>query len=122
MILPYLIHGMTIWGNTYVTHLKRLKSFQNKAVKVIAGGQYLDDSTAQYKQLNILKTEDLYTLKVTKLMHKFYQNKLPKIFSFFYSNKCDTHTNHPFGILQPKSLYPVVSNGKNAKILQISGS
>ena len=54
MIHPYLLYGITIWENTYKTHLKRLKSLQNKAVKIIAGGQYLDDSTAYYKQLNIL--------------------------------------------------------------------
>ena len=99
LIHPYLLYGITIWRNTYKTHLKRIKSLQNKAVKIIARGQYLDDSTAYYKQLNILKIEDLYTLEVAKLMHKFSQIKLPNRFSsFFYSNKCDTHTNHPFGI------------------------
>ena len=109
---------MTIRGNTYETHLKTLKSLQNKAVKVIAGGQYLDDSTAYYKQLNILKIEDLYTLEVAKLMHKFSRKKTtPQILLCFYSNKCDTHTNHPFGIIQPKSLYSTVSNCKNAKNL-----
>ena len=93
MIHPYLLYGITIWGNTYETHLKRLKSLQNKAVKVIAGGQYLIDLTAYYKQLNILKIENLYTLEGAKLMHKFFRNKLPNRFSCFYSNKCDTHTH-----------------------------
>ena len=65
--------------------MKRLKSLQNKAVKIIAGGQYLDDSTAHYKQLNILKIEDLYTLEVAKLMHKFSRNKLPNKFSSFFT-------------------------------------
>ena len=118
LIYPYLRCGITICEKTCVTHLKRLKSFQNKAFKAIAGGQYLDDLTAYYKQLKILKIEDLYTLEVDKLTHKFSRNKLPSRFSsFFNSNKCDTHTNHPFGILLPKSLYSVVPNCKNAKIL-----
>ena len=65
--------------------LKRLKSFQNKAVKIIAVGQYLDDSTAYYKQLNILNIEDLLTLEVAKLMHKFSLNKLPNRFSYFFT-------------------------------------
>ena len=83
-IHPYLLYGTTLWGNTYVTQLKRLKSLQNKAVKIFAGGLYLDDSAACYKQLNILKIGDLYTLKVGKLMHKFYWNKLSnRFFSFF---------------------------------------
>ena len=94
MIHPYLLYGITIWGNTYETHLKRLKSLQNKAVKVIAGGQYLDDSTAYsyYKQLNIIKIEDLYTLEVAKLMHKFSQNKLPNRFCSFSTPINAIHT------------------------------
>ena len=65
-----------------------------------------------------LKIEDLYTLEVDKLTHKFSRKKLSSRFSsFFYSNKCHTHTNHPFGILLPKSLYSVLPNCKNAKIL-----
>ena len=76
--------------------MKRRKSLQNKAVKVIAGGQYLDDFTAYYKQLNILKIEDLYTLEVAKLMHKFYRNKLPNIFSSVFTpiNAIHTQTTH----------------------------
>ena len=72
MIHPYVLYGITIWGNTNETHLKTLKSLQNKAVKVIAGGQYLDDLTAYCKQLSILKIGDLYTLEVAKIMHKFF--------------------------------------------------
>ena len=84
MIHPYLLYGITIWENTYATHLKRLKSLQNKAVKVIAGGQYFDHVTAYNKLLNILKIEDLYTLEVAKLMHKFSViNYSTDFFSFF---------------------------------------
>ena len=36
------------------------------AVIAVAGRQYLDDSTAYYKQLNILKLEDLNKLEVAK--------------------------------------------------------
>ena len=92
MIHPYFLYSITIWGNTYKTHLKRLKSLQNKAVKVIAGGQYLDDSTAYYKQLNILQIEDFYTLEVAKLMHKFSRNKLPNIFSSVFTPINAMHT------------------------------
>ena len=51
--------------------MKRLKSPRNKAVKIIAGGQCLVDSTAYYMLLNIFKIKDLYILEVAKLMHKF---------------------------------------------------
>ena len=80
---------LTGFDCTYETHLKKLKSLQNNAVKVIAGGQYLDDSAAYYKQLNILKIEDLYTLEV---MHKFSRNKLPYRFSSVFTPINALHT------------------------------
>ena len=55
----------------------------------------LDDSTAYYKQLNILKIEELYTLEVAKLMHKFYRNKLPvpnRFFSSYFTLIIAIHT------------------------------
>ena len=83
MIQSYFLFWYYYWLK-YLQNPFRLTSLQNKAVIIIAGGQYLDDSTTYYKQLNILKIEDLYTLKVAKLMHKFSRNKLPnKFYSFF---------------------------------------
>ena len=104
----------------YLRHpFKKTKIPPKQVVKVIAlttcfGGQFLNDSFVYYKQLNVLKIEELYTLEEAKLMHKFYRNKLPNRFSSFYSDKCDTHTNHLFGILQPKSLYSIISNCKDS--------
>ena len=85
MIHPYLLYGITIWGNTYEKYLKRLRTLQNKAIKVLGGGRWQDHASANYSQLNILKLEDLYTYEVAKLMHKNSQNKLPKKLSFFFS-------------------------------------
>ena len=82
MIHPHLLYGITIWGNTYEKYLKRLRTLQNKAVKVLGGGRWQDHASAYYSQLNILKLEDLYTYEVAKLMHKYSQNKLPKKLSF----------------------------------------
>ena len=85
MIHSHLLYGITIWEYTYEKYLKRLKTLQNKAVKVLGGGRWQDHASAYYSQLNILKLEDLYTYEVAKLMHKYSQNKLPKKLSFFFT-------------------------------------
>ena len=85
MIHPHLLYGITIWENTYEKYLKRLRTLQNKAVKVLGVGRWQDHASAYYSQLNILKLEDLYTYKVAKLMHKYSQNKLPKKISSFFT-------------------------------------
>ena len=85
MIHPHLLYGITIWGNTYEKYLKRLRTLQNKAVKVLGGGRWQDHAFAYYSQLNILKLEDLYTYEAAKLMHKYSQNKLSKKLSSFFT-------------------------------------
>ena len=40
MIHPYVLYGITIWGNAYETHSKKLKPLQTNAVKIIAGGHH----------------------------------------------------------------------------------
>ena len=78
MIHPHLLYGITIWESTYKKYLKRLRTLQNKAVKVLSGGTWQDHASFYYSQLNILKLEDLYTYEVAKLMHNISQNKLSK--------------------------------------------
>ena len=39
MIHPHLLYGITIWENTRKKYLKRLRTHQNKAVKVLGGGR-----------------------------------------------------------------------------------
>ena len=122
IIHPYLLYGITIWGNTYKNHLKRLKSLQNKAVKIIAGRQYLDDSTAYYSQLNILKIENLNTLEVAKLMHKFSQNKLPNRFSSFFTPINAIHTRTTRLASSNLNLYiPLYQTVKMQKFFKFQG-
>ena len=45
MVHSHLLYGIVIWGNTHDNHLKRLIIFQNKAVKIVAGGQRNDHVT-----------------------------------------------------------------------------
>ena len=62
MIHPHLQYGITIWGNTYKKYLKRLKTLQNKAVKVLGGGRWQDHASAFHSWLNSLKLKDLFML------------------------------------------------------------
>ena len=51
MIHPHLLYGLTVWGNAFDKHLKRLASLQNEAVKPISGAQWRDHVTPSYFKL-----------------------------------------------------------------------
>ena len=45
-----LLYGLAIWGFTVSSHLNKLTSLQDKAVKLVAGGKYRDHVTPFYFQ------------------------------------------------------------------------
>ena len=79
-----LLCGLVVWGSTFPSYLKKLNSIQNKAVKLIGGGNYLDRVTPYYSKLNILKLPDLYKLETAKFVYRFMDKTLPQCFSVFF--------------------------------------
>ena len=87
-----MLYGITVWGNAFDKHLKRLATLQNKAVKLISGSQWHNHVTPSYLKLQILKLNDLYSYEVAKLMHKRTRKKLPISLSTFFAPIKATHT------------------------------
>ena len=81
-----------IWVNTYNNHLKRLIILQNKAFKIVAGGQRQNHAIPFYYRLQILKLKDLYKYEVAKLMHKHSRKKLPKRINCHFTPVRAVHT------------------------------
>ena len=48
-----LLYGLLVWGSTYPSHLKKLMSLQNKAVKLIGGGHPRDSASPYFSKFNI---------------------------------------------------------------------
>ena len=59
-ILPYLTYNVHHWGNTNDDHLKPLVLTQKRIVRCIADADYLAHTTPIFRQLGILKLEDVY--------------------------------------------------------------
>ena len=56
---PFLSYGIIIWGATYPTYIKRLKSLRNRAVQAVAICHYRDEVKPFYNQSKILQIGDL---------------------------------------------------------------
>ena len=85
MVHSHLLYGLVVRGSTFPSYLKRLNSIQNKAVKLIGGGNYLDRAAMLYSsKLNFLKLPDIYKLKTAKFVYRFMHNTLPQSFSDFF--------------------------------------
>ena len=59
MIYPHLLYGIVIWGSTFEPFPGKSSAVQNKVLKIIAGGNRLDNTTQHFVKLNILIFDDL---------------------------------------------------------------
>ena len=89
LFYPHLLYGLVAWGSTFPTYLHKFASIQNKAVKLIGGGHFLESSTHFYAKLKILKILDLYIFETSKLVHDYMNRKLPLSFSDYFNKSCD---------------------------------
>ena len=55
-----MTYGLLQWGNQ-VAQLSKLKK---KSIRLITGSEYLAHSETLFKELELLKIEDLYKLKI----------------------------------------------------------
>ena len=85
MVHSHLLYGLVVWGSTFPSYLKKLNSIQNKVVKLIGGGNYLDRANPYYSKLNLLKLPDLYEFETAKFVCRFMHNILPQSFSDFFA-------------------------------------
>ena len=62
-------YEILVWGNTYKSILQALFILQKNTIRIITFSNFDDQSSRLFKQLNIIKMNDLVTLK---------RNSLPK--------------------------------------------
>ena len=51
LIHPLLTYGIVVWGSTYPSYLSKLKTLQNKTMRIISGSHYCDEANPIYKNL-----------------------------------------------------------------------
>ena len=59
IIHPYILYCLPIFGSTYAVHLHPLKVLQNRAIRIITGGNFYSNLNQLYKTAFILKIDDL---------------------------------------------------------------
>ena len=84
LVHPFLSYGIIIWGTTYPTYIKRLKSLQNRAIRAVARCHYRDQVKLFYNQFKILQIDDLLKYEIAKFVHCIITNKTPNSFRNYF--------------------------------------
>ena len=73
----YLSYGIIIRGSTYKSHLGRLSSLQNKAIRVFGGAEWNESSSSLRHKFKLLKIHGIYKSELAKFMHYEQSKTLP---------------------------------------------
>lgn len=88
LILPNINYGLLCWGY----QSSKLMNLQKKAIRTIINAKYNAHTDPIFKQLDLLKITDIYTISKLKFFFKIVHNMLPSYFltNFVVFNR-DTH-------------------------------
>ena len=87
LILPHLYYCILTWGFNHF----RVFALQKKAVRCICGAKYNAHTDPLFKDLSILKIQDIFILQCLKFYHKFSHKQLPVYFNKFFKRNSDVH-------------------------------
>ena len=82
LFIPHINYGSLLWGQVG----ESLDTIQKKAIRTITYSLYIAHSEPLLKELNLLKVQDLFQLKILKFLFKLYHNKLPLYFNIYRSD------------------------------------
>ena len=106
MFVPHLNYGSLLWGHNFDT----VSKLQKKVVRTITNSAYIAPSEPILKRLSLLKVEDMYELKILKILYKLYANDFPRYFDVYrpHLNKIETPyalRPHPLPVPQVAHVY-----------------
>lgn len=92
LIHPHLTYCNIIWGLARKKHTNKLLVLQKKAIRVVAKAGYNVHSPPLFRNLGILKLDDLYKQQLNKFVYLYSTNNLPLPLTYIYDINASIHT------------------------------
>ena len=80
LIYSRVQYGIILWETATYTRQKEIVLRLNNIVRIMTCSRKFDHVSILYKQLKLLKFEDIYKLELSKFMHQLNCNMTPKVF------------------------------------------
>ena len=94
LVQTHLSFGIIIRGSTYKSHLEKLSSLQNKAIRAVGGAECNESSSPLYYKFKVLKFHVVYKYELAKFMYYVQNKTLPTpLMNFFDDVKNDLNLN-----------------------------
>ena len=101
LIQPYLNYGITLWGATYQSYLKRTVILQKKAFRCIHKTFYNAPTNPLFQDSALLKLNEMYKFAVTRLMFDYTKQNLPAPILDLFTGNANIHRHNTRQQLTP---------------------
>ena len=91
LVHSHMTYGCLLWGNALQKHLRPLQILQNKALRLIAGSTYNEQTNTLYKKLKIAKLCRMFKLQIIKLMFMIREGWAPKSQKQYFVTNQEIH-------------------------------
>ena len=93
LFYSHMTYGLPVWGNANQIFTNKLLILQKKAILAISFADYKSPSAPIFKELGILRFNDLYTTQLAALMWDLDHNTIPLSLSSYFTRSNEVH-NH----------------------------
>ena len=115
LIYSYIIYGIQVWGSAGITLLDKVLIVQKRAVRIMTNNSHyasarpLASSTPLFKELKILKLQDVYNLHVATFIYSCLSLATPSIFFdwFIINNSMHSHATTTNTIITQEHYFDV---------------
>ena len=96
LIYPYFYHCNIVWASTYKTNHCRLVILQKRIIRIINKSHFHAHTDPIFKELGILKFNDIHLLQLGQFMHSCKNSFLPpRFYNNFSQNSEFQHYKFP---------------------------
>ena len=121
LTLPHLNYGILLWGHQ-AKQTKQIQVIQKRAVRILTGSKYNSHTEPLFKQINLLKVNDICKLNEINFYYKLVHKQPPQYFnSFTHEANSDIHghnTRSRNELLFPKTKHDFAKINLRYRILQ----
>ena len=90
----HMIYGCQTWGLVENKYTKKIQTLQNRALRLVSFSDNSENAIRTcdlYKNLKLLKLNDLVTLKNMLFIHDYFNKNLPESFKNYFQLSKDLH-------------------------------
>ena len=88
LVHSHLLYGNLLWGSAYQYRLNKIEKLQKRCIRNICNERYNTSTSPLFRQLNLLKLNDIHKVELLKFMFSYVHGALPpSLFSMFQLNE-----------------------------------